>query len=88
MPASQGRFFVTRFTTPGMAYFSNSFTFHNRTDLVFSVTKCIENMRLCGEWVKPKIFKNWFFKVNLVPKCSPLEGHLLSKFESERGDFN
>ena len=53
MPASQGRFFVTRFTTPGMAYFSNSFTFHNRTDLVFSV-KCIENIFLCGEWVKPQ----------------------------------
>ena len=61
MPASQGRFFVTRFTTPGMAYFFNSFTFHNLTDLVFSV-KCIENMSLCvcGEWVKPFSNYSWY----------------------------
>ena len=55
MLASQGRFFVTRFTTPGMAYF----TFHNRTDLVFSV-KCIENMSLCGKWVKPFSKYSWY----------------------------
>ena len=36
-----------------------------------------------------KIFKNWFMKyINLVSQCSYLEVLLLSKFDSERGDFN
>ena len=35
-----------------------------------------------------KIFKNWFFEVNLTSQCSHLEVILLSKFGSEGGDFN
>ena len=32
--------------------------------------------------------KTVFYEVNLVSQCSHLEVHLLSKFGSERGDFN
>ena len=35
-----------------------------------------------------KILKTVFYKVNLVSQCSLLEVLLLSKFGSERGDFN
>ena len=35
-----------------------------------------------------KFSKSVFYQVNLVSQCSYLELHLLSKFGSERGDFN